>query len=157
QLPGNFIFEADYVGRLGRSLFAQADAAQVTNFVDPASGQGLFAAFNTISQQVRTGAAVTDQPWFENQISAALGGAPCSDVFGISCTNLVTTFFGNLVRIGDLSDTIQALNFNQVLLNNVGLPGQFSTNEYITNSGSSSYNGLLLSLTKNYSHGFQFN
>jgi Carboxypeptidase regulatory-like domain len=157
QLPGNFIVEADYVGRLGRSLFAQADAAQVTNFIDPASGQGLFNAFNTMSQQVRSGDAVTDQPWFENQISAALGNTPCSDVFGISCTNLVNTFFGNLVRKGDLSDTIQALNFNQVLLNNVGLPGQFSTDEYIGNFGSSSYNGFLLSLTKNYSHGYQFN
>src|SRR5262245_33622093 len=156
QLPGNFIFEADYVGRLGRSLFAQADAAQVTNFIDAKSGQGLFNAFNTLSQEARAGSPITDQPWFENQISAALG-ASCSDVFSTSCTNLVNTFFGNLVLKGDLSDTIQALNFNQVLANNVGLPGQFSTNEYIGNFGSSSYNGLLLSLTKNYSHGFQFN
>ena len=144
ELPGNFIIEADYVGRLGRELFAQGDAAQVVNFIDPTSGQGLFPAFNTLSQQVRSGAPVTDEPWFENLCFSG-------------CTQLVANALSGTVARGDLSDTIQALVGAGLLANNTGLPGQFATNEYIGNFGSSSYNGLLLSLTKNYSHGFQFN
>jgi hypothetical protein len=43
------------------------------------------------------------------------------------------------------------------LLNpNVGLSGQFSSNTYITNKGSSSYNGLLVSLRKRFSKGLEF-
>jgi len=143
-LPGNFILETEYVGRLGRKLFAQGDAAQIVNFIDPLSGQGLIPAFNALSQQLRTGAPVTNQPWFEN-------------VCGAGCTSLVANALTGTVARGDLSDTIQALNGAGLLANNTGLPGQFATNEYIGNFGSSSYNGLLVSLTKNYSHGFQFN
>jgi len=36
------------------------------------------------------------------------------------------------------------------------LSGQFSTNAYITNLGHSRYDGLLISLQKRFSHGFQF-
>jgi hypothetical protein len=61
-----------------------------------------------------------------------------------------------LVRIGDASDTVQALFANGLLDSNVGLSGQFSTNAYITNLGSSEYNGLLISLQKRFSQGYQF-
>ncbi len=144
ELPGNFILEVDYVGRLGRKLFAQADAGQVVNFLDTASGQSLFPAFNALSQEVRDGVAtVTPQPWFENQCFAG-------------CTQLIADAIGSLVIKGDLSDTIQALNGAGLLANNTGLPGQFSTNAYIGNFGSSSYNGLLVTLRKNLSRGLQF-
>jgi len=144
QLPGNFLLEADYVGRLGRKLFAQADAGQVVNFKDNASGQFLFPAFNALSQELRNGVtSVTPQPWFENQVFP--GG-----------TQVIADFLGNLVIKGDLSDTMQALSAFGVIANNAGLAGQFSTNAYIGNFGSSSYNGMLLSLHKNPSHGLQF-
>jgi hypothetical protein len=51
---------------------------------------------------------------------------------------------------------LQALFANGLLNPNVGLSGQFSTNNYITNLGSSSYNGMLVSLRKRFSQGFQF-
>jgi hypothetical protein len=63
---------------------------------------------------------------------------------------------GNLVVKGDLSDTLQALNANGLVANNSGLPGQFSTNAYIGNFGSSSYNGLLVTVKKNLSRNLQF-
>ena len=39
ELPGNFIFKLSYDGRLGRRLLAQADASQLLDFPDIASGQ----------------------------------------------------------------------------------------------------------------------
>lgn len=159
ELPGNFLIDVAYVGRQGRKLLTQADAAQVLDFKDQASGQFLLSAFNTLQAQRLAGAPITTQPWFENQIGAAAMetyGVGCT-AFGVSsCTALVNRFFGSLVGIGDTSDTIQALYANGLLFPNVGLSGQFSTNAYITNLGSSSYNGMLVSLQKRFSKGFQF-
>jgi hypothetical protein len=153
ELPGNFIIDVNYVGRLGRKLFAQADAGQAANFLDKASGHFLFQDFKALSQQLRTnppGTPVVPEPWFENVSGCAgIAGEP-------NCSQLIADFFGNLVVKGDLSDTLQALNGFGLLPNNSGLPGQFSTNAYIGNFGSSSYNGLLVSLRKNLSHNVQF-
>ena len=144
ELPGNFLLDVAYSGRLGRKLFAQADAGQALNFKDNASGQFLLPAFNALSQELRNGlTTVTPQPWFENQI---FPGA----------TRLIANALSTLVVKGDLSDTLQALNGAGLLANNAGLAGQFSTNAYIGNFGSSSYNGLLVTLHKRASHGFQF-
>jgi hypothetical protein len=143
ELPGSFIVDVEYVGRLGRKLFAQADAGQAVNFLDTASGQQLFTAFNALSQQLRSGAPVTPEPWFENQCFPG-------------CTQLVANAVGNLVIKGDLSDTLQALNAHGLIANNSGMAGQFSTNAYIGNFGSSSYNGLLVTLKRNFSRGLQF-
>src|SRR5262249_14488230 len=87
---------------------------------------------------------ITPQPWFENQIGP---GAPAA---------LSRDSFRNLIRIGAASDTIQALYGLGRLAPNVGLSGQFSTNSYITNLGSSSYNGMLLTLRKRFSRGLEF-
>src|SRR5262249_45912005 len=51
ELPGNFLLEANYVGRLGRRLLAVGDAATITNFKDPASGQLLRTAFGQMQTQ----------------------------------------------------------------------------------------------------------
>jgi hypothetical protein len=75
ELPGNFIFEASYVGRQARQLFTLADAAQIVDFRDPASGQTMIGALNVLQNQLEAGVATTPQPWFENQIGAVLGGA----------------------------------------------------------------------------------
>jgi hypothetical protein len=128
------------------------------DFKDPASGQFLMPAFNALQAQIQAGtpsAQIVAQPWFENQISSALG-APCSDIFGVSCTRVVRGFFSSLVSRGDLTDVLQALYGAQFLNPNVGLGGQFSVNSYITNLGSSSYNGLLVSLRRRYANNLQF-
>jgi len=162
EMPGNFLLEVSYVGRQGRKLFTQADAAQVLDFRDNASGQFMIDAFNRLQLQIESGtpiASITSQPWFENQKSSnavATFGVPCTGFGVANCTALVANFFGSLVEIGDTSDTLQALFANGLLNPNVGISGQFSTNAYITNFGSSSYNGMLVSLRKRFSEGFQF-
>ncbi|HMI53181.1 MAG TPA: TonB-dependent receptor [Candidatus Saccharimonadales bacterium] len=146
ELPGNFILEVDYVGRLGRRLFAQSDASQIVDFTDPTSQQGMQAAFRAISAEVRAGVdpgSITPQPWFENQVfpgaSSFLAGA-----------------VGDLFFRGDLSDTIQLLYANGLLAPNVGLGSQFSVNAYISNAASSNYHAMLTSLRKRFSNGIQF-
>ena len=161
ELPANFIAEIAYVGRLGRKLFAQADAAQVIDFKDTASGQFMINAFNGLQQQIKAGGTITPQAWFENQLNQGIAfnfgpGFDCTSFGVANCTSLVNTFFGSLIDIGDTSDTLQALYGSGLLMPNVGLSSQFSTNIYNGSYTSSSYNGMLLSLRKRYSHNLQF-
>ena len=159
ELPGNFIFEASYVGRQGRQLFALADAGQILDFKDPASGTFMIAALNQLQAQINSGGAITPIPWFENQMNAAniaSRGVPCTGLGFASCTDIVVALNEFEVSIGDTADTIQSLRANRVLNPNVGLSSQFATNAYVTNKGSSSYDGMLLSLRKRFSSGFQF-
>lgn len=150
ELPGDMLIDVSYVGRLGKKLFTQGDAGQIVDFKDPASGQTLLGALNAIQS-----GSVAVQPFFENQGALALG-APCAS-FGIgSCSAFIRSNFGDLISIGDASDTAQGLFASGLLRSNVGLSGQFSTNAYITNLGFSRYDGLLFSLQKKFSKGFQF-
>jgi hypothetical protein len=155
EVPGNFLLDVSYVGRQGRKLFALADASQILDFKDPASGQGLIAAFNAVQAQQNAGVPLTAQPWIENQMT--LAGVPCSQLAAGSCTRFIAgTFIGDLIQIGDTADTIQALFQNGLLRQNVGMSSQFSTNGFVKNFGSSSYNGVLVSLRKRFSQGLQF-
>jgi hypothetical protein len=155
ELPKNMLLDVSYVGRLGRKLFTQADAAQIVDFKDPASGQTLLQALNNIQSALNAGTAVPTQAFLENQGALALG-VPCGAVGIGTCTAFTAANLGSLISIGDASDTVQALNSFGLLRNNVGLSGQFSTNAYISNLGHSRYDGLLVSLQKRFSHGFQF-
>lgn len=159
ELPGDFLLDVSYVGRQGRQLFALADASQVVDFRDPASGQFMLGALNGLQSQLEAHSAVTPQPWLENQINAARaarGLAPCLTRFGVSCTQVVAANFGELVRTGNTADTIQALYANGLLRPNVGLSSQFGTNGFVTNFGASSYDGMLVSLRKRFSKGLGF-
>jgi Carboxypeptidase regulatory-like domain len=160
ELPQNFILEMSYVGRQARKLFGQGDVAQIVDFVDPASGQSMIAAFNNVQRQLQAGSSgvLTAQPWIENQINSALGGPTCNDLVGFDCTNVLTQFFGlnQLLARGDLADTIQFLYAQGLLNPNVGLSSQFATNAYVGNFGSSSYNGMLMTLRRRFSQGLQF-
>ncbi len=156
ELPGNFLLETSYVGRYGRRLLAQADAGQVVNTVDPASGQSLMTAFSAMTKESRAGvSSFTTQPFFENQVSAALGDT-CEDFFGDTCTNVVGFGLQGFVDFGDTTDFIQNLYRFPLLLPGVGLHPQFGSNVYIANKSFSAYNGLLVTLHKRPSHGLQF-
>ena len=166
ELPKGMILRMSYVGRQGRRLLAQADANQLIDFRDPISGQLMSQAFANITQQLRAGGDYlnpTPQPWFENVLFANSGanlGLP-------SNTALATAANPTLVARGDFADWTQLLSFydNYFLNNfgvdiglppNVGMGSQFSENTFYTNKGSSSYNGLLVTLHKNAGYGLQF-
>ncbi len=146
EFPSGLIMRLNYVGRLGRRLLAQADASQLIDFPDATSGQLLSTAFSNLTALARTGAATAPpQPFFENQIGAG------------QTTKLYSTQKTN-IQNGDFADFVQALQAGAapLLKNNVGLASQLLENSFLTNKGFSSYNGLLFSLSKNFSHGLQF-
>ena len=69
--PAQLLLRINYVGRLGRRLLAQADASQLIDFPDKASGQLMSQAMGNITTEVRAGADPTNlpaQPWWENQL-----------------------------------------------------------------------------------------
>ncbi|MGH9734081.1 MAG: carboxypeptidase regulatory-like domain-containing protein [Candidatus Acidiferrales bacterium] len=175
QLPGDWLVEATYVGKLGRRLTALADPAQTLNFVDqnPAggypTGQSLYDAFGAVQQQVQAGvSSPTPQPWFENEMSAALAqtfgaGSTCQNTLGISCTQVayILTGSGFYFGDGDVSSMVQSLADYHglsgvvqqgLLLPNVSLLAQNGAAGYIGNYSSSNYNALIIRVNHKFSH-----
>lgn len=161
ELPGNVLVEVRYEARLGRRLFAQSDGAQLVDFKDPASSQGLIAAFNNIATAVRAGTppgSIPAQPFFENQIADFIG-VPCTVAFGgNSCTSVLagsslSQFFLN----GDITDFLVSMNDFGLIPPNMGIAGQAASIAYVTSNSSSNYNGLLTTVSKKFSNGLQMN
>jgi hypothetical protein len=165
QFPRNYILKVDYAGRLGRRLLAQADANQLIDFPDKASGQMMSTAFGNITKEVRAGADTTNlpaEPWFENVVFPGLyqffvdaNGNPYPNNTSLLADSGALPF-QPLVSNGDFGDFIQALSAFGVINSNVGMASQFSENTYYTNKGFSNYQGLLATLHKNLSNGLQF-
>jgi hypothetical protein len=153
EFPSQFILKMGYVGRLGRRLLGQADANQIVDFADPASNQLLSTAFGNMTTQLRAGANSANlpaQPWFEHLVAPGIGasnGYPNN-------TSFLADNLGGIPSNGDFADFIQAIS--GLIPSNVGMASQFSENTFYTNKGFSSYNGLLATLQKNFSHGLQF-
>ncbi len=151
EIPGNMLIDVAYVGRLGRKLFTQTDTSQALNFRDPVSGQFLFDALNAMQPIVAAnianglpgGTGVPAQPWFENQS-------------GTGITGVVANALADLVAGGGTADIISILAFNNLLDPNVAMSSQFAANLYISNQGNSDYHGMLVSLQKRLSRGFEF-
>src|SRR6202167_5593234 len=176
ELRGDWLVEADYVGKLGRRLTALGDPAQTLNFKDATSGQTLYNAFGAVQQQVQAGTAVTSvtaQPWFENQMGAALAtlgvGANCANI-GASlapfvgpsnnCTQLADALGGFYFGDGDTSSLLLTLALTQLTGNveqgllppNVGLLAQDGAAGFIGNYSNSSYNALIVRVNHRLSH-----
>jgi len=159
EFPRNYILKVNYASRLGRRLLAQADANQLIDFPDTASGQMMSTAFGNITKEVRAGADTTNlpaEPWFEDVVIPGLGqyfGYPNNTSFLADPGVLPLT---PLVSNGDFADFIQALSAFGVIDSNVGMGSQFSENTFYTNKGFSNYQGLLATLHKNLSEGLEF-
>ncbi len=159
EFPKGFIFKADYVGRFGRRLMAQADMSQLLDFPDTVSGQLMSQAFSYIVNQVRAGVdpnSMTPQPWFENVLTPGYGvsqGYTSNTAYAAS----VAPYTGR----GDFADWTQSLSSTQtsngfLLPPNVGMDAQFAENTVYTNKGFSSYNAGLFTLHKNAGGGLTF-
>jgi|HubBroStandDraft_1064217.scaffolds.fasta_scaffold11732_2 hypothetical protein len=152
ELQGNMIFKLGYVGRLGRRLLAQADAEQLINFPDNASGQELSEAFANLTTWLRQNpnadpTTAPPQPWFENVLNHIAPGTN---------TGFIAANLAPYPARGDVADTVDLMSYVGMLPNNVGMAAQFSENTFFTDMGFSSYNGMLATLHKNTSHGLQF-
>ena len=163
ELPGGFQLEADYFGRFGRRLLMLADVSQAMDFTDPASKETLVQAFTVLEKDSRVNggsglpvASVPVQPFFENEMNAALaanGGGSCTAFFGTpSCTAAVYTNNFTALQQGGTGGILPALP----LPANVGLTPQFFVDAPAANKGFSSYNSLFLTLRKRLSNGLQF-
>ena len=155
SLPGNMVLKVSYVGRLGRRLLGFADTSQLIDFPDKTSGQMMSAAFAGMETQLRAGTPTTSvsaQPWFEHVIAPGTGSA-----YGYANnTAFVADGFALYPFLGDMADTVWQLQEYGFLNSNVGLATQFGQNTTATNKGFSSYNGMLVTLDKNLSHGLKF-
>ena len=100
-------------------------------------------AFANLTNEYRAGQPFTAQPWFENQA-------------GAGSTLILANALSSLVGNGDFADFIQALQSYGYLNFNVGMASQFAENTFLTNKGTSTYHGLLVTMTKNLSHGLQY-
>lgn len=168
ELPFHMILHVNYVGRLGRRLLADADAAQVLNFPDNISGQNLSQAFAGLTAQIRANPSATTfaaEPWFENIVGNYFGNCTAASAVpsgsglppAANCTTLVSDYIGQLGYRGDIGDSIYEMYGDGLLPPNVGMPAQFGAQGYLTNKGSSNYHALLFTLSKNLSQGLQFN
>ena len=156
ELPGRFIMRLNYAGRFGRRLLAQADAAQVIEFPDQASGQTMSQAFAALTSQLRiTGfnpLNATAQPWFEHLVTPGYGTA-----HGYANNTAVVAYnFTTNARLGSIPAVLRSLLQNNLIPTNLGMASQFARDIYYTSKGSSNYNGLLFSLSKNLSQGVKF-
>ena len=173
DLPFHMVLKINYVGRFGRRLLADADAGQVLDFPDATSGQTLSQAFAGLTTQLRNGVAVTalaPQPFFEDVFVPGTGAAtpidPNNPALGnyANNTQLVAAVVGQYAPRGDIADALYQLagysnplfGGNGFVPNNVGIPGQFGANAYLTNQGNSNYHGLLVTVNKNMSNGLSF-
>ncbi len=163
ELPGGFQLEADYFGRFGRRLLMLADVSQAMDFTDPASKQTLVQAFSTLEKDSRQNggagvpvASVPVQPFFENEMNAALaadGAGNCTAFYGTpSCTAAVYTNNFTALQQGGTGGILPALP----LPANVGLTPQFFVDGIMANKGFSSYNSLFVTLRKQLTHDLQF-
>jgi hypothetical protein len=160
ELPGHMVLKVSYVGRLARRLLADADASQVIDVPDYTgkSTQSMAGAFAGLTTQLRSGAKLAPEPWFENVLAPGTGAS-----IGLgNNTNLVAAMAGQYAIKGDISDSLAAIatytyyfGYTGFLPTNIGIPSQFATNAYLTNMGSSNYHGLLLTLDKNISGGLR--
>jgi hypothetical protein len=76
ELPGGFVGEAAYVGRLGRNLLQQLDLAMPLNIVDPSSHVDYYTAMTMLSKQFDAGvpeSSIAAIPYFENLFPTAAG------------------------------------------------------------------------------------
>lgn len=160
ELPGNMLLEVGYVGRFARNLYQNVNLNSAPIFhKDNQSGQRFAEAFDAVAAQLRSGvlpAAVTPQPWFENQISAR--GTP---VEALGSTRFLASNFtgdfinGNINNLWNLGIDILpllGLGFTNPAFNNLQSIDLFIR----TSLGRSNYNAMVVSLRKRNSYGLTF-
>ena len=142
ELFGKLLLEFGYTGRFGQNLNQNVQINAVPFFMkDKGSGQTFAQAFDAVAAQVRANAAVTPQPWFENQIGAGgtnLVAGSQSAAFRDGLVNDLWTFI-QFVRPGGPIGNLQVLDLWMR-----------------TDGGRSNYNAFFVTLRRRFSGGLTF-
>jgi hypothetical protein len=158
EMSKGFVFELDYVGRLGRRLLQQLDLAEPLNVYDPGAGMDYYTAGTILSKYVDQGitaaqaASIPTLKFFDDQfpLAGAAGLTPTQNIY----KNKWVTDRGNETEaIFELDTGISPgptaglyRYFNPQYVNLVGF----------TSIGTSSYHSLQASLHHPMAHGIQF-
>ena len=111
-LPGRMVLELGYIGKFSRNL-PQGQSLNDPYYLskDAISGQTLAQAFAGVATQIQKGtspAAVTSQPWFENQLGGTAKCESAAVTLGLTgvtnCTTLVAAADTNDFFIGGLGN-----------------------------------------------------
>jgi Carboxypeptidase regulatory-like domain len=182
ELPKGFVFEADYIGRLGRHLITEIDYAQPENIVDPSSGMDYFSAATMFAKAYNAGTpvnAISPIPYWENMFPGAAGaqpmlssGKPAFGCAGTAAGNLTATQALYDVYSCNVGNETSALYYADVLgigadpnnpvFSKLGpyayYHPQFSSLYVQSSIGTSSYNGAQFMLRRQVGAlQFQFN
>jgi hypothetical protein len=159
ELPGGFVFEQAYVGRLGHHLLQQLDLAEPANYVDPMGGGDYFTAADKLSK-------LTDQNG-DNPNAIVPTIQYFEDVFGTSnpppageseTQNIYTNLWSYYRDGAGETSAIYDLDLYPNGGNNPPLydffQSQFSSLYAWSSIGTSSYHALQFTLRHPTSHGF---
>jgi hypothetical protein len=154
ELPGNFVVEAGYVGRLGRNLLLQTDfAAPLVNFKDPKSGQTWIDAAGQVANLLGQNTPlplVPTIPFFENVFAPlATSGMTATQAF----YDLATFIAPSWTDILHYLDTPEG--GSTIYGRHTFFQQQFDWLPAWTNMGKSNYHSFQLTIRKRFSNGFQ--
>lgn len=165
ELPASMILEVGYIGRFGRELPTGIDLMSSPYFFkDSASGQTYAQAHDALALQLRAGtafSAVTNQPWFENQLAGlnALSAScrPPSVPVALSPTQCMARLLGTSF----VNNSVGALflnmdSFRIALGRQPYNAAQFAALLMATSGGRSNYNAAFVTLRNRPWHGLQF-
>ncbi len=169
QVPGGFVVEGAYVGRLGRHLTVQRDLGMPLDLVDPNSGMDYFTAASLLEKQAYAGVStgsVAKIPYWENLFpDAANGGSPMASIpcpktvckSGNSATqNIYNQFAAQPLNATDdlnLMDTLCSPGCGSQLYRYYN--AAFSSLYADSTIGTSSYHGGQVSVRHAMTHGLQ--
>ncbi|HXG92679.1 MAG TPA: TonB-dependent receptor [Blastocatellia bacterium] len=158
ELPGNFTFEAAYVGRLGRHILVNYDMAMPLNLVDPASGMDYFTAAQTLARLDFAGTPVEKVgkiPFWEHIFPDLAGG-------GLTATQVAYLFYSRSEGFGpDYTTALFVLDVACDPCSKFGpyalFDDQFSNLNAFRSQGNTNYHSLQLILGRRFSNGLEFN
>jgi hypothetical protein len=160
ELPGGMLLEVGWIGNWASRLPTSLNLANNPYFfVDKASGQSFAKAFDTVATELRNGQPVTPQAWFEDQLpglNTMTGSFACKGE--TSVTACLSNKFGPDFVQGLVSSLFEQMDLSRAL--RLNLPAydnlQSLLNEVRTYIGTSNYNGMIVTLHKQTSHGLMF-
>ena len=159
ELPKSFVFEASYVGRLGRRLLQEVDLATPLNIKDPQSGMTYFEAATLLAKMGDAGVSedqVKPIPYWENLFPSAAGSggisgyAPGTPAAPTATQNIYDLYYGNPHNAALALQTLDTQCFPgcSKLGQFAYYDDQFSSLYSWRSTGVSSYNALQVTLRR---------